>query len=259
MDYRELVNLGLNEKEAKVYLASLELGKSSVQKIAQKAGVKRVTTYVVINNLVKKGLISNYHEGKKQYFYAEDPEKLTILFSNQEQELKRKQNYLKKLLPELKAIDTSKEDKPTVRYFEGKEGLRAMAGEWLFDNKDKTAKMIYSYDLLKKIFSEEEIISLRNKRQNKGIKVRSIINDNNDELESDAERYILPSKKYPITSDIAFFNNKVRIATQKKPIVGLIIENKEITNTLKLLFDLAWEQANLLSKKRKARKINSGP
>ena len=40
MDYRELTYLGLAEKEAKVYLAALELGKSPVQKIAEKAGLQ---------------------------------------------------------------------------------------------------------------------------------------------------------------------------------------------------------------------------
>ena len=38
---RELQEIGLNEKEAKVYLATLELGQSVVQDIAKKAGVNR--------------------------------------------------------------------------------------------------------------------------------------------------------------------------------------------------------------------------
>lgn len=36
-----LRQFGLNEKQAKVYLACLELGSASVQKIAKKAGVER--------------------------------------------------------------------------------------------------------------------------------------------------------------------------------------------------------------------------
>ncbi|PIT86455.1 MAG: hypothetical protein COU33_03055, partial [Candidatus Magasanikbacteria bacterium CG10_big_fil_rev_8_21_14_0_10_43_6] len=34
-----LQNLGLNEKEAKVYLACLELGSATVQEVSDKAGV----------------------------------------------------------------------------------------------------------------------------------------------------------------------------------------------------------------------------
>ena len=65
---RELMEIGLNEKEVKVYLASLELGQSAVQAIANKSGVNRATTYFVIEGLTTKGLISSFHQGKKQFF-----------------------------------------------------------------------------------------------------------------------------------------------------------------------------------------------
>jgi sugar-specific transcriptional regulator TrmB len=251
MDYRELVNLGLSEKEAKVYLAALELGKSAVQKIAQKAEVNRATTYVILESLMKKGLVSSYMDGKKQYFVAEAPEKLSILFREQEIVLQRKLSHLEKLLPELKSLEISKNDnRPTVRYFEGKDGLRAMAEELYITKNEDEARMLYSYDLLSEIFSKEEILSMRKRRQNKKIKVNSIINDELKRLESDSTRFIIPSKKYPITSDIALFGNKVRIATQKGNLAGLIIENKEISDTFKILFDLAWEYLKIINKKR---------
>lgn len=58
----KLKNLGLNEKEARVYLAALELGEASVQEIAQKSGVKRVTAHVAIEKLKTEGLL--YEEKK---------------------------------------------------------------------------------------------------------------------------------------------------------------------------------------------------
>jgi HTH-type transcriptional regulator, sugar sensing transcriptional regulator len=253
MDHRELVNLGLTDKEAKVYLAALELGKSPVQKIAQKAGVNRATTYVIIEGMMKKGLMSSYHEDKKQFFFAESPEKLSILFKNQEQELKRKQEYLEKLLPELKGLNVAKEGRPVVRYFEGKEGMRALAEEFYLSKHTDPARMIYSHDLLMDIFSGDEIIAMRKRRQSGGTRVLSIVNDEQDKLKSDAVKAIIPTKKYPITSDIAIFGDKVRIATQKGDLSGMIIENKEISNTLKILFDLAWEESKRVDKNKKKR------
>jgi len=253
MDYRELANLGLSEKEAKVYLAALELGKSPVQKISQKAGVNRATTYVIIEGMMKKGLMSSYHEDKKQFYFAEAPEKLKILFKDQELALKRKEEYLEKLLPELKAINISKEEKPLVRYFEGKEGLRALSEEFYLTKHTEPARMIYSHDLLMNIFSENEILAMRKRRQSRGTKVLSIVNDEQDKLKSDAIKAIISTKKYPITSDIAIFGDKVRIATQKGNLSGMIIENKEISNTLKVLFDLAWEESRRIDKNKKKR------
>ena len=241
MDYKELVYLGLGEKEAKVYLASLALGKTGAQKIAQKAGVNRGTTYVQIESLMKKGLVSSFHEDKKQYFCAESPEKLSLLFREQELEIKKKEKHLKEIIPELKSMNITDKDRPTVRYFEGKEGLRTMAEEFFITDQKDPAKMIYSFDLLSDIFSEEERKSMQDKRQNKDIKVCSIINDKDKKLKSDAIKHVISEIEFPITSDISFFGDKVRIATQKGPLVGLIIENKEICDTLRILFDLAWK------------------
>jgi sugar-specific transcriptional regulator TrmB len=240
MDYRELVNLGLSEKEAKVYIASLELGNSTVQNIAEKAKVNRATTYTIIESLSEKGLISTFVEGKKQYYCAEQPEKLNMLFREQQLEIQMKQEKLEKLLPELKSLNSSN-DGPVVRYYEGKEGMRAMAEEFFVANHTEEARMIYSNDLLKNIFSAQELSFLANKRRGKNIKVRSIVCSDKVDLSADAKRIAISPKKYPVTADIAFFDDKIRIASQKGKLAGIIIENKEISNTFKILFDLAWK------------------
>lgn len=53
-----LESLGLNEKEAKVYTALLQLGRVSAYSVSEKSGLKKPTTYVVLGELVKKGLVS---------------------------------------------------------------------------------------------------------------------------------------------------------------------------------------------------------
>ncbi len=73
---QQLRKIGLSDKEAKVYLAALELGKATVQEIAVKANVNRTTTYVAIEGLTEKELMSEYLENHKRFFIAEDPSKL---------------------------------------------------------------------------------------------------------------------------------------------------------------------------------------
>jgi sugar-specific transcriptional regulator TrmB len=239
MNYRELTTLGLADKEAKVYLASLELGKASVQKIAQKAEVNRATTYVIIETLMKKGLMSSSQTDKKQYFSAESPEKLTLLFREEEMMIQRKKEYLNKLLPTLKTLVAGEKGKPVVRYFEGKEGMRAIAEELFVTEYKDIVRMIYSYDLLLEMFGKAEIDQMRNRRQVKGVKAKIITNDKENQLKTDAEVMRLLVKDYDIKSDIAIFGHRVRIITQTKNPIGLIIENKEIADTLKILYDLA--------------------
>lgn len=65
---QQLKQLGFADKEAKVYLASLKLGSNTIQEIARSAGVNRATTYVIIEKLIKKGLMSSIKKGKKTFF-----------------------------------------------------------------------------------------------------------------------------------------------------------------------------------------------
>jgi sugar-specific transcriptional regulator TrmB len=81
--FDKLRHLGLSENEAKVYMAMLELGPSVVVEIARKSGINRPTTYVQIESLKKKGLVSTQAKGKKQFFIAESPDKLELLIEKQ--------------------------------------------------------------------------------------------------------------------------------------------------------------------------------
>ena len=126
----KLKELGLAEKEAKVFLASLELGSSAVQEIAKKAEINRATTYVIIEKLMKKGLMSSVEKGKKTFFQTEDPKRLLKLLEEQEESLKRKEEEFKKYLPELETLFNIAEEKPKVRFFEGKEGLIAIREDY---------------------------------------------------------------------------------------------------------------------------------
>ncbi len=242
MKISDLEQFGLSEKEAMVYLAALELGSDTVQQISKKAKLKRPTTYVIINSLIEKGLISSYYEGKKQYFVAENPERLSKFLESQKRKLEEKKQDLEKLLPELKSFFNRAKEKPTVRFYEGKEGLLTMSEE-LLESKEKEALMIYSYDLVQKVFKESERDPARQKRKEKDIKVKSIYTSKEKRL-PDTEYSIrkkIPANKFPITCDIAIFGNKVRIASLKDKLSGIIIKDKNIAETLRSLFSLAWE------------------
>jgi sugar-specific transcriptional regulator TrmB len=70
---KELRHFGLSDKEAAVYLASLNLGPASVQDLSHKSKVNRATTYVVIESLTTQGLMSTFVKDKKRYFALAAP------------------------------------------------------------------------------------------------------------------------------------------------------------------------------------------
>ena len=127
----KLKDIGLSEKEAKVYLGMLELGPATVLEISAKAEINRPTTYLQIESLKKRGLVSTQIKGKKQLFMAESPEQLDILLEREKKILEQKQGELKEILPELESLFRTSDSKPVVRFFEGKEGLMKILEEFL--------------------------------------------------------------------------------------------------------------------------------
>ena len=247
-----LEDLGLSEKEAKVYLASLELGEAAPAEIAKHAGINRATTYVIAEKLVKDGLMSHLEKDKKTYFMAENPEQLLRLLRKQEQDIKNKEQEFQKYLPELKTIFDTAGERPKVRFFEGKEGLRAIQEDFL-GSKDKNIEEVYSWDDIRSVFTEDDLKKIREVRKNKQIRTRAIYVRKEGRIPKVSllglsELRIISQKQFLIHSDILLYDNKVAMISLKGKLVGVIIENQAMVDTLRSIFNLAWEAAEKYDK-----------
>ncbi|MEI8343842.1 MAG: helix-turn-helix domain-containing protein [Candidatus Moraniibacteriota bacterium] len=248
---RELIEFGLNEKEAKVYLASLELGQSVAQAVANKAGVNRATTYFIIEALTAKGLVSSFHQGKKQFFVATDPDRLVDILEEQEKEMRRKSEELKKLIPQLRSINKKQAGLPVVRYYDGKEGVKTMITEFLRDEHGGEMNMAYSVDAIDRYFQDEEVISFREMRIAKEIRTKSVYTFKGGNMKDipESQRRKVPADKFPILCDMAIYNGKVRLAALGEHLSGIVIEDKDIAESLRSIFELAWEGAEKYQEK----------
>ena len=81
MQIQELQKIGLSANEATVYLASLEMGPSTILELSKQSKIKRPTTHFVMEGFIKKGLASSFEKGKKRYFVVESPERLLTIFN----------------------------------------------------------------------------------------------------------------------------------------------------------------------------------
>ncbi|MDD5464147.1 MAG: helix-turn-helix domain-containing protein [Candidatus Moranbacteria bacterium] len=241
---QELINIGINEKEAKIYLSTLELGQSTVQQIAQKAGVNRATAYFVIDALMQRGLISSFHKGKKQYFLGADPERLVEILEQEKESVEKKKESLKRLLPQLQSLNNKQGDRPLVRYYEGKEGIASMVDEVLKVSAG-TVYMAYSVDAVNDIFNEKDLQRWRKIRVERNMQMKVIYTYKDGELHDipNSENTKVPFDKFPITCDFAVYGNKVRIASLANRQVGIIIEDAEIAKSMEAILKLALESA----------------
>lgn len=241
----QLQKLGLSEKEAKVYLASLQLGPGTAQELTQKTGLRRPTVYFTIEQLKKRGLMSLFEKGKKTFFAAESPENLSTLFAQEEKRMEEARSVLNVLLPELGGMFSASGERPRVRFFEGKEGLKAMQEDFL-RTKDKEIEEFFSADDYVDVFSPEERKIYIEKRTKKKISVRGVYTRKAGPFPEGrplAQTRWVPEERFPFSSDVVIYGNNVAIASLRGKLVGVIVESKEMADTMRAIFKLAWQAA----------------
>lgn len=240
MTYKDLIKLGLNEKEAKIYLASLELGETTIQNIAQKSGINRTSVYYVMGHLKEKGLARSLTKRKKTYYYAEDPRKIKEQFDE-------KNKTIENILPELLSIVNAIDKKPKIKFYEGVEGVKEIYKEILKYPEQEVISWISETAFFETYsdFFYDYFIPARKKKK---IWTRAIIPDNkemreykNRETEELRKSKLIPAERYPIKASINLYGkNQISIIAFAEKI-GLIIESEKIYITLKSIFEMNWE------------------
>lgn len=239
-----LKDIGLSEKEAAVYVALLSFDKAQITEISEKAKIKRPTTYVIIESLQKKGLVSEININKKTFYMAESPENLDIFVERQIHLLEENKKALDIVIPQLKEIQREGGERPVVQFYDGKEGAIS-AHEDIYSQKfdDEPVYMIYSRDLVKNLFSDKEGEKMKKRRISKGIKSKVIYTSSFDEKPSDAtgDRFKIDHEKYPLKSDIGVYGDKIKISIFGKRLSGISIKNKELADTIKSLVNYIFD------------------
>lgn len=233
-----LKDIGLSDKEASVYLALLSFDKALVSDVAEKANIKRPTAYVILDTLAKKGLVSESNLGKKTYYIAEPPEKLGLFVERQIHSLEENKKSLDIIVPQLKGIQRGQGEKPLVQFFDGKEGVLSSNDDTFSQKIDNEALYnIYSADLIAEFLDPKEKTKLRESRISKGIKSKAVYTSKDTERPSDetGDRVRIDQDKYPISTDISVYGDRVRIAILGKKPSGISIRSKELAETLKSL------------------------
>lgn len=234
----KLSDIGLSENEIDVYLASLELGESKVSEIAKKAGVKRPTTYLVIETLKEKGLISALKKKKKTFFYAEDPRKL-------KERADEKKRLIDDAIPELLAIANFIDKKPKIAFYEGVEGIKDVYRDTL--NYPSQPMLAWVSEEAFNVLDEDFIKYYIPERAGKKIWVKVLAPDTpetrkykEDDIKHFKETRLINNDNFLIKVEINLYGkNKIGIMSFKEKI-GLIIESEKIFITLKSIFETIW-------------------
>lgn len=234
-------SLGLLESEVKTYLAALELGPSTVLEINKKIGLSRQAIYTAIESLIDQGLMSSVEKGKKTLYTSESPERLRSFAEAKLKKMEATVREIKDISKDLTLIQ--KGDKPIVKMFEGPEGFIALR-EDIIKSRPKTIEEIANDDAISELSMDENMQQeLKRKLEQMNAKSRVLVLSKDKVTSDRAGKTIkqIPLNKVDFTGDILIYGNKIALSGLKGKMIGVIIESQEIAQTLRSLFELAWE------------------
>lgn len=235
-----LVDLGLTQNEAKVYLSALTLGPTTALKISRAMQIKRSTVYLAIESLQVKGLMAVDIKGLKKLYSAEDPEKLKVMIN-----LKREN--LQNLLPEYSRLYNLKGSESSIKYYSGLEAIKNIYDQLLKDIKVHDDYLVISnpdewYNLDPEYFQ-----AFRERRAKLNINVRLLMQDSQfgRQLHKLDRNYheiskILPSRT-KLTTSLMIVPAKVVIHQLTPPVGAVVIESPSTVQMHRELFNVIWD------------------
>jgi len=246
MDLAIFKKIGLSDKEVSVYLSLLENGASSVRNLAAISNLNRGTAYDILKKLQEAGLVSFFHKDTKQQFVAEDPDKILKLMAVREDEFKKAEEKIIKLIPELKSLQEKGGDKPTTKFYEGRAGVKFILDDILLSIKGQADKNYYVYSAAG---VREDVYGaypdFNKKRIKNGIKANTIsLSEGGGTYGMDERKWLKTEKAGAgnMTYILIYADKCAFISRDSRgnP-VGVIIENKMIYETQKILFLQLWK------------------
>ncbi len=233
--------LGYSPQEVTVYLATLEMGGSTVTEIAAKAKLPRTTVNLIIRTLQKRGLMNAYLKRRRKIWAAENPEKLMIA-------LKESEAALKVVLPELQSLRHDTGVKPTVRTYGGAEQIKQIMND-ILESKHHISAMLHWDDwneLLGKSYLED-FVEIRYRHY---LRIRlltpkssaSMALKQKDSQELRITQFLPESIAIP-NANFIYANKVAIISLNKKRPVGILIEDEDIHHTMEVLFESLWRQS----------------
>jgi HTH-type transcriptional regulator, sugar sensing transcriptional regulator len=245
--YEFLLDFGLSEREITLYLTLLKTGPNTIMNLSRETGIKRSTTHNNVEELIKKGLVSQTNYGERRMVIAEDPDKLQFLLEQKKYKMKKMETNLPTFISSITSLIPVDKDhnKVEVKYYEGKDNVQIIYKE-AFSSSE--LRSIVNLEATALAFPDNKNLFLDEHAKNKNLKVWEIVEDSGTTLQL-AEMYGKKSNfKFKATNKILnlhnvntlIFDNKIALISLKDNITATIIENNDYYMVMKGIFDMLW-------------------
>jgi len=240
-----LIKLGLNQNEAKVYLSLIKFGKADAHELIKDTKFHKNIVYDNLDKLINKGLVSYIVEGKKRVFVVSSPEMLIELVDKDLEELKEKKGAAFKIVQEIKNRIKLVPHRQESYIFRGQMGIRAYHNEIIKESRPYSifGAPKQSVEIMGEHFWE----NFEAKRAEKKIKVRMIFNSSlkefGDKLKNKHTKIRYFNKDFEALTQTDVHEKKVAIIVWTEEPILFLIEDKEVANSYRKYFEKMWREA----------------
>lgn len=240
---KKLTELGLNEKESRVYVALLSREYVGTSKLITSTGLHSQYVYDGLKGLEEKGLVHHVVKNGRKRFAAQTPKHLEVL-------VQEKQRTVDALVPQLLSM-AGKSDMQSFEVYQGVESFKAEEFQKLEDAEvGSTLDIIGDEGLLFYETMGDDIHVYEEMRINKKIHLRYIASPDHVGKALEAlprTEYIefrtLPGlKSGRINTNI--WADRVSINIYGHPVMTFSLSNKEIAATYQNFFESLWAVCN---------------
>lgn len=238
--------LGATPKEADLFLRLLELGAQPASVVAKHIGSPRSTTYLMLENLIKIGLVMEFERFGVKYFKCIPANQIGDLIRGKQHQWAQTEEEYQELLPELSKKENTLSVTPKIRFFEGKEKVLEVYEQIL---KEKEFSALFNPQLVKEFMPEYHDLIPKTLRKEGG-KARELLVDGPEAQKyqktysSRSHQIRLLPERMSFASDVIICPEKMyMISYGEKQITATEIMSPQLIETQQALFEELWEQA----------------
>lgn len=245
-----LQRFNLNEKEVTIYITSLQLGPATVYELANRSGLKRPTVYLVVDELLQKGLLTQSKKYRKKSYAPLSPEQLVDHWRKQVEQLELQ-------LPQMQSL-AQYQQRPKIEVFEGDEAL-IQAYDELKPNLYNKKEIIFFGTILSAYTRYREQADYYLKFvKDKRTRGRELLSHTPADYEFARRVEALDNPNYQMRfldkkhaqgkNECAILGQRVYLFDMSTTPMVVVIDSKEIANTHRAVFEQAWSSAQTLAR-----------
>lgn len=240
-----LKELGCNEKQQRFFSANFDLGSAGINEIANKAKIQRSTAYLVADELLERGLITEDSKAHGKSFTAISPAQLIRMLDAHHRRIGKLNIALRQNQPDLEARYRNNNVIPKVKTYHGQSGLLSVLNDVL---KSKTEILLWTNQETEVSFFSPELHNrFVNERAAKRIPARvlAIDNEKGRDLVAKDESALRMTRLLPsgvhFAAETYLYDNKLALLDFSGDIIGIIIESDSVNASQAAIFENTWK------------------